>query len=157
MATELTLAGTGKPVDHKAHHDLESFFYVLLGISVLYDKPHKLKPEGELSECFDVYFNTSQPSLLKTITIQLQLGWSIKLLKHISLYFQPLIPLFNELHQKIIMPMTIASGSFISGDPITHDYMIKCLVNMLCKLPDWCWDARAPPNDGQDGSGVSVG
>ncbi|KAI6042894.1 hypothetical protein EDC04DRAFT_864511 [Pisolithus marmoratus] len=76
MATELLLAASGvwEPVHYKAHHDLESLFYVLLGISVLYDEPYKLKPEGELGECFNMYFNTSQPNFSKTITTQSQLG-----------------------------------------------------------------------------------
>jgi len=156
MAAELLLAGTGKPVKHEAHHDLESLFYVLLGISVLYDEPYKLKTEGQLAECFDVYFNTSQPSLLKTITIQSQLGWSVNVLKHISPYFHPLVHLFDELHQKIIIPMTVADHSFKSGDPVTHDYMIKTLVNTLSDLPDWAWDAKVPPNNGEGGSGVDA-
>lgn len=156
MAAELLLAGAGKPVKHEAHHDLESLFYVLLGISVLYDEPYKLKPESQLAECFDMYFNTSQPSLLKTITIQSQLGWSVNILKHISPYFHPLVCVFDELHQKIIMPMTIVGHSFKSGDPITHDYMIKTLVNTLSDLPDWSWDAKVPPNNGENGSGVDA-
>jgi len=156
MAAELVLAGAGKPVKHEAHHDLESLFYVLLGISVLYDELYKLKPEGQLAECFDMYFNTSQPSLLKTITIQSQLGWSVAILKHISPYFHPLVRIFDELRQKIIMPMTVVGHSFKSGDPITHDYMIKTLLNALNDLPDSSWDAKVPSNDGQNGSSVDA-
>jgi len=59
------MAGLKKLVRHAPHHDLESFFYVLLGISMLYDEPRKLKPEDKLAECFDEYFNTFQPSLQK--------------------------------------------------------------------------------------------
>ena len=84
MAVELVMAGPGKPVRHRPHHDLESFFYVLLGISVLYDEPRKLKPEDRLAECFDKYFNMFQPSLQKMITIQLQLGWSASICEYIS-------------------------------------------------------------------------
>ncbi|KAL4063494.1 hypothetical protein J3A83DRAFT_4192948 [Scleroderma citrinum] len=102
MAVELVMAGAGRPMNHMAHHNLESLFYVLLGISVIYDEPYQLKSEAELMKCFDIYFNTFQLSLLKTITIQSQLGWLANILEHISPYFCPLIPLFEVLHQKII-------------------------------------------------------
>ena len=149
MAAELVKAGPGTPVKHAPHHDLESFFYVLLGISVLYDEPHKLKPEDKLAECFDVYFNTFQPSLQKTITVQSQLGWTANICEYISPYFTPLIDLFSTLREKIILPMTSVKGSFTSGDkPITHDDMVKCLVDALSKLPDESWITKVSPDNG---------
>ena len=39
MSAQLVMAGPGQPVVHNALHDLESFFYVLLGICILYDGP----------------------------------------------------------------------------------------------------------------------
>ncbi|KIJ07661.1 hypothetical protein PAXINDRAFT_158357 [Paxillus involutus ATCC 200175] len=103
MATELVIAGPGKPVIHGPHHDLELLFYVLLGICVLYDEPHKVKTDSQLAECFDKYFNMFEPSLLKTITIQSEVGWEANIIMHISPYFQPLIPLLNLLREKIIL------------------------------------------------------
>ena len=141
------MAGAGKPVNHMAHHDLESLFCVLLGISILYDEPYQPKSDEELVKCFDIYFNTFQLSLLKTITIQSQLGLWANILKHISPYFQPLIPVFEMLYKRIILPMTVVSHSFNSGNPIAHDYMIKCLLSILSELPDMFWVARDPPND----------
>ncbi|KAL4063630.1 hypothetical protein V8B97DRAFT_1876512 [Scleroderma yunnanense] len=140
MAVELVMAGAGRPMNHMAHHNLESLFYVLLGISVIYDEPYQLKSEAELMKCFDIYFNTFQLSLLKTITIQSQLGWLANILEHISPYFCPLIPLFEVLHQKIIklpiiLPMTVVNHLFNSSNPITHDYMIRCLLSALSELP----------------------
>ena len=147
------MAGPRKPVRHAPHHDLESFFYILLGISVLYDEPHKLKPEDKLAECFDVYFNVSQPSLQKMITIQSQLGWSAGICKYISPYFRPLIDLFSTLREKVILPMTVVEGSFSSGEePITHDDMVKYLVDTLSKLPDESWIAKASTDDSMDPS-----
>jgi len=151
MAAELVMAGPGKPVRHAPHHNLESFFYVLLGISVLYDEPRKLKPEDKLAECFDEYFNTFQPSLQKTITVQSQLGWSANICKYISPYFRPLIDLFNTLREKIILPMAFVKGSFNFGEKtITHDDMVKCLLDALSKLPDESWIAKASPDRGGD-------
>ncbi|KAI9457678.1 hypothetical protein HD554DRAFT_1765025 [Boletus coccyginus] len=76
MAAELSHIEPGKPVAHEAHHDLESFFYILLGICLLYDNPGRLKPAKDLAECFDPFFAVTQPSTLKTVTIQSNLGWT---------------------------------------------------------------------------------
>ena len=134
---------------HTPHHNLESFFYVLLGILVLYDEPHKLKPEDKLAECFDVYFNTFQPSLQKTIMVQSQLGWTANICEYISPYLTPLIDLFSTLHEKIILPMISVKGSFTSGDkPITHNDMVKCLIDALSKLPDESWITKVSPDNG---------
>ena len=146
MATELVMAGPGKPVSHTASHDLESLFYVLLGICVLFDEPHRLKPKNALASCFDLYFNTFEPSLLKTITIQSQLGWSRNILPHISPYFQPLVSLLETLREMIILPMEFKDNSYQSGSPITHDKMIKVFLKTLCDIDDQCWVRRMQPN-----------
>lgn len=91
------MAGPNQPVIHNELHDLESFFYVFVGISVLYNKPGKPKPDKELQKCFDKLFNTMEPSILKTIAIQSNLTWVPSILGHISPYFQPLILLLNNL------------------------------------------------------------
>ncbi|KAI9569117.1 hypothetical protein HD554DRAFT_657745 [Boletus coccyginus] len=70
MSAQLVMAGPGQLVVHNTLHDLESFFYVLVGICVLYDGPSKQKSEADLAECFDNLFNTSEPSILKIIIIQ---------------------------------------------------------------------------------------
>ncbi|KAG6369599.1 hypothetical protein JVT61DRAFT_14219 [Boletus reticuloceps] len=67
MSVQLMMAGPGQPVVHNALHDLESFFYILVGICVLYDGPSKQKSEAELAECFDRFFNTFKPSILKNL------------------------------------------------------------------------------------------
>jgi hypothetical protein len=142
MAAELVMAGPGKPVSHTASHDLESLFYVLLGICIFFNEPYIQKPESELTQCFDMYFNTSEPSLMKTITIQSQVGWSFKILRHISPYFQPLIPLLNTLRNRIILPIAFEDDSFQTDNPITHDEMKELLVKALCELDDEHWVCR---------------
>lgn len=115
---------------------------------MLYDEPHKLKLQEKLAECFDVYFNTFKPSLQKTITIQSQLSWLANICQYVSPYFRPLIGLFDTLHEKIILPMTFAKGSFKSGkETITHDDMVKCFLNALSKFPDESWIAKASPDN----------
>ncbi|KIJ63916.1 hypothetical protein HYDPIDRAFT_168311 [Hydnomerulius pinastri MD-312] len=144
MAAELVIAGPGKPVIHSPHHDLESLFYVLLGICVLYDEPHKVKTDSQLAECFDKYFNMFEPSLLKMITIQSEVGWEANIIMHISPYFQPLIPLLNLLREKIVLPMRAPNRSFHS-DHITHNTMLHALVGALCELEDEHWVSRNNP------------
>ncbi|KIK92702.1 hypothetical protein PAXRUDRAFT_558645 [Paxillus rubicundulus Ve08.2h10] len=137
MAAELVIGGPGKPVIHGPHHDLESLFYVLLGICVLSDEPHKVRTDSQLAERFDKYFNTFESSLLKTITNQSEVGWEANIIMHISPYFQPLIPLLDLLREKIALPM--------SSDHITHDTMLHALVDTLRKLKDEHWVSRNNP------------
>ncbi|KAL4082043.1 hypothetical protein V8B97DRAFT_1862933 [Scleroderma yunnanense] len=139
MVAELVVSGIGKPVNHTGHHDLESFFYVLLEIAMLYNGPYRPKSEDQLMECFNIYFNTCEPSLLKMVMIH----WSANICKHISPYFSPLIPLLNTLHWKIISLMAIVNSILNSGDDlITHKDMVEFLLDALSKLPDSSWVTR---------------
>ena len=97
MLVQLVMAGAGQPVIHDQSHDLESIFYILVGICVLFDRPNEPKCDKDLAQCFDKYFNTFEPSILKTITIQSDLTWKPFILRHISLYFKPIIPLLTCL------------------------------------------------------------
>jgi hypothetical protein len=63
MAGQFVMTGTGQPLIHEPIHDLESFFYVLVGICVLLDGPYWVKSDKDLAECFDKYFNTFQPCM----------------------------------------------------------------------------------------------
>ncbi|KAG6369724.1 hypothetical protein JVT61DRAFT_13654 [Boletus reticuloceps] len=56
MAAELSYMVPGTPVIHQPYHDLESFFYILVAICLLYDSPHATKPPKKLAECFDTLF-----------------------------------------------------------------------------------------------------
>ena len=147
MAAELVMIGPGKPVSHAARHDLESFFYMLLGICVLFDEPHKCKPKNKLSQCFDIYFNTFEPSLLKTIMIQSRLGWSANILLHLSPYFQPLIPFLNTLCEAIVLPMDFLHNQFSTSHLITHNAILKALLDALCTLEADSWHHRPRPKD----------
>ena len=156
MAAELVMIGPARPVMHVPYHDLESIFYVLLGISVLYDEPYKPKTEDELSQCFNIYFNTHHPSLQKTFTMQSELGWLFGICEHFSGYFKPLSSLFDTLREQIVLPMTYRNGSFrrrCKQTLITHDEMVKYLINMLCNLPDEAWVAKGRPGTNDEGGG----
>ncbi|KIM55290.1 hypothetical protein SCLCIDRAFT_46032, partial [Scleroderma citrinum Foug A] len=147
MAGELVMIGPARSVRHAPHHDLESIFYVLLGISMFYDEPYKPKMEDKLSECFNIYFNMHHPSLQKIFMIQSVLGWLSSICKHFSNYFKLLHFLFDILHEKIIRPMTYIDGSFrlCEANPITHDEMVKYLINTLYNLPDKAWVTKEQP------------
>lgn len=97
MSAQLVMAGARQPVIHDQSHDLKSIFYVLGGICVLFNRPNNPKCDKDLVQCFDKYFNTFELSILKTITIQSDLTWKPFILCHISLYFQPIIPLLTCL------------------------------------------------------------
>ncbi|KAF8833164.1 hypothetical protein BDN67DRAFT_1017870 [Paxillus ammoniavirescens] len=141
MAAKLVKAGPGQPVSHTVMHNLESFFYVLLGFCVLYDEPYKHKPEPQIVACFDIFFNTSEPSLNKTINIQSQLGWSTRILPFISPYYKPLIPLLEMLREKIVLPMSFSDDKVHSGN-ITHNEIMQGLLDVLHSLGDSHWIAR---------------
>lgn len=141
MSAQLVMAGRGKSVVHDATHDLESFFYVLVGICVLYEGPFKQKSEEDLAECYDVFFNTFEPSILKTITIQSDLTWTPLIVKHIHPYFKSLIPLLTKLRSEIILPLATDehTGEFYRKSPCNHDTFIKHIIDTLSELQpdDW--------------------
>ena len=147
------MIGPARPVRHAPHHDLELIFYVLLGISIFYDEPYKPKTEDELSECFNIYFNTHHPSLQKIFMIQSELGWLSSICEHFSDYFKPLCPLFDILREKIVLPMTYVDGAFRlrKANPITHDEMVKYLIDTLYNLPDEAWVTKERPPSGEGG------
>ena len=140
MSAELVMAGPGQPITHDSHHDLESLFYVLVGLCVLLDEPFKYKSDGNLSQCFDKYFNTFEPSVLKTITIQSDLTWLPMILARLSPYFQPLIPLLTRLREDVILPMhTDSKGNFCRKKPLTHKVLIDAVIDSLLALDDDAW------------------
>lgn len=140
MSAELVMAGPEQPVVHNALHDLESFFYVLVGICVLYSEPSKQKTREELAECYDPLFNTFGPSILKTLTIQSNLTWFPKVVNHISPYFQPVIPLLNVLRNEIILPLyTDTAGNFHRSTSFDHDTITRQIILLLSSLKPEAW------------------
>lgn len=141
MSAQLVMAGPGQPVVHNALHDLESFFYVLLGICVLYDGPSMQKSEADLAECFDKFFSTFEPSILKTITVQSELTWTPLIVKYIHPYFKPLVPLLSHLRAEIILPLaTHDRGDFYRKSPCNHDTFIRHIITALSELQPEHWD-----------------
>ena len=126
MLAQLVMAGPGQPIIHDAPHDLESLFYVLVGICVLLDEPFKFKSDDDLSRCFNKYFNTFELSVLKSVIIQSDLTWFPMIVDHISPYFEPLLPLITHLCQDIISPMyTNKDGNFCHAKSLIERTFIK--------------------------------
>ncbi|KAI6015626.1 hypothetical protein EDC04DRAFT_2903726 [Pisolithus marmoratus] len=66
ISAQSIVTNPGEPVIYETYHDLESFFYVLLGTCLLLKEPSKFKGEDELGLCFNK-FSTSlgRPDLSK--------------------------------------------------------------------------------------------
>ncbi|KAF8545761.1 hypothetical protein OG21DRAFT_1491948, partial [Imleria badia] len=136
MAAELSHIGPGTPVVHQSHHDLESFFYILLAICLLYDDPGKLKHHKVLAQCFDPFFAVMRPSTLKVVTVQSDFGWTALMLPHISQYFRPLIPLLEKIWEKLILPIKFQGDELKVNREFTHDDLIDASVVHLKYNPD---------------------
>ena len=148
MSAELVMAGPKQPVVHDSLHDLESFFYVLVRLCVLFEQPGQVKPDDTLAKCFDKLFNNFEPSVLKTIMIQSDLTWRPSVLNHISSYFHPVIPLLENLQREIVVPMyTDAEGTFCCKTPFNDTSIILHIITVLGNLPS---DAWGPYEFGED-------
>ena len=133
------------PVVHQAHHDLESFFYILLAVCLLYDEPGKLKSAKVLCQCFDPFFAVTRPSTLKVITIQSDFGWTALMVPYISSYFQPLVPLLEKIWKELILPIKLqGDGKLQANQDFTHDDFIDAIVMVLAKLPKRSWVPKMP-------------
>ncbi|KAI6038073.1 hypothetical protein EDC04DRAFT_2604353 [Pisolithus marmoratus] len=159
MAAQLIMAGTGQPMVHDATHDLESFFYVLISICILLNEPYKPKCNSDLVQCFNKYFNTFKPSVLKTITIQSDLTWKLFILQHISDYFKPIISLLTHLHNTIILPLSAdGHGNVGCKTPFTHDMFIATIIQTLSALGPDAWMAVSQAgNDDEVGLEMEIG
>ncbi|KAI6122511.1 hypothetical protein EDD16DRAFT_766572 [Pisolithus croceorrhizus] len=82
MSAALIMADPGRPVTREPHHDLESFFYILVSICVLLDEPFKYKSDDELSWSFHECFNIPEPNAFKTVATQSNFGWFSKSFYH---------------------------------------------------------------------------
>ena len=157
MSAELVMAGAGQPVTHEPIHDLESFFYVLVGICVLLDGPYKPKCDKDLAHCFDKYFNTFEPSILKTITMQSDLTWKPFILQHISTYFEPIIDLLTRLRDAIIVPLsTDDHGNVRRSQSFTHDMFIANIIQTLSYLNADAWISVDQANSHNSDSNLNV-
>ncbi|KAI5989133.1 hypothetical protein EDD15DRAFT_2370985 [Pisolithus albus] len=149
MSVEFLMAKPTWSVVHEPRHDLESFFYILVGICVLLDEPFKLKSEDELSSCFDEYFDTPEPSVYKAAITQSDIGWTGVILLHISQYFEPLIPLLNHLRKEIMLPLHgNKGGSLYRTRPLVQKSLIEAIIMALHDLPNDAWEPYQDPNTG---------
>ena len=139
------LAGPGQPIVHNVLHDLKLFFYVLVGICMLYNGPSIQKLELGLAKCFNKFFNTFEPSILKTITIQSDLIWMPLIVKHIHPYFKSIIPLLLCLCTEIILPLaTNECREFYHKTQCNHDTFIRHIIIALSELWPNNWHSISP-------------
>jgi len=157
MSAQLVMAGTGQLVIHEPIHNLESFFYVLIGICILLDGPYKPKSDKDLGQCFDKFFNTFEPSVLKMITIQSNLTWKPSILQHVSTYFEPIIDLLTRLRNAIIVPLSTDDYSNIScNKSFTHDMFIANIMQTLSHLNADAWTPVDQANKHNSNSNLKV-
>ena len=143
MATELSHVGPGKPMDHKPKHDLELFFYVLLGVCLLFEEPNSLKSNAQLLTCFDPCFAVFKPSIHKTLIIQSDFGWTALVLPNISPYFQPIIPLLERIRNDFILSVKMDDGGKLqSSSRFTHSTFLSLLADALISLSPTCWETH---------------
>lgn len=127
------------PMIHWPNHNLESFFYILIMICLMYNTPNATKPPKKLSQCFDLLFAISEPSILKTLNIQSDFGWTAVIFPNISQYFQPLIPLLEHLQWELILPIKLENGIVQTNSSFTHQTFISAMVKTLAELPESSW------------------
>ena len=139
MAAELSHVGPGTPVLHQVHHNLESFFYILLAICLLYDNPGQPKPTKVLAQCFNPFFAVTWPSILKTVTVQSDFRWTALMIPHISPYFQPVVPLLKKIRQELIIPIRQEGEEICANQKFSHNDFIDAIITTLSELPDSCW------------------
>ncbi|KAG6369294.1 hypothetical protein JVT61DRAFT_15474 [Boletus reticuloceps] len=121
-----------------AGHDLESLFSPSQNLCAV-SQPTISKHESRLTQCFDLYFNTFELSILKTVMIQSQFDWTF----HPSL----LSALLNTLWEQNIQQIKFKNNSFYTSSVITHDEMSKVLIKALHSINNKGWVQNQPTDN----------
>ena len=141
MAAELSHIGLEEPINHKPAHDLESFFYILVGMCLLFQVLKTLQSDEELTVCFDLLFAVFKPTLQKTLVIQSDFGWTMLILPNIALYFQPIIPLLTFICEEFILSIKMDNnGGFRSKPKCTHNTFLTAITSTLVTLQATHWE-----------------
>lgn len=153
MAVELSHVGPGEPMEHKPVHDLESFFYVLLGVCLLFDGPKNLKSDEQLAACYDACFAVFKPTIQKTLLVQSQFGWTAVILPNISSYFRPIVPLLDCIRMEFILSIQRGDNSKVRSNPLfTHDTSLTLIADSLVNLPAMHWETQLQDDTDSDTS-----
>lgn len=150
MAMELLNSNmNGDLLAHAPYHDLESFFYVLLYISTWYNGPRRKEtkdaddPNHPFSSLFGKIDNFSQNQRFQMIAntrkcffLEVPLTREI-LKKHVTPYFQCLIPLLENLVDTMfkVFPGSDMRKIGVHGK-FTHEEFLKTLQNAYDGLSD---------------------
>lgn len=129
MAIDILL--WGQTCLHESKHDLESVFYVLIWLCVIYDGPNDSERKG-----FSVHHtelrnwlegdNAKSIGRQKYTMMMNPNSFKLELLPLFSPYFDDLKPCVSALREAIILSVT----------PITHDAMIDILREAYDSLPE---------------------
>ena len=126
---------------HQPHHDLESFFYVIITIMMLYEKPGmKRSPSFWKEKGIDLekWWNMTdwrESALWKYRAMCTELEWTMYISSSITNYFKCWEGCISDLRSAMFGTLDVkyVSGSFESQNPspITYDHMISILKKMI--------------------------
>jgi hypothetical protein len=127
---------------HLPEHDLESFFYVIVIITMLYEGPGVKKGPSywkaenvDLAEWWNVQNWEKSARTKSTIMASTAYQWEVNVAFHISDYFKCWKDCINDLRSAIFGHMelrkTKSSTEYTNSEPITYDAMIIILEKMV--------------------------
>jgi len=126
---------------HQPHHDLESFFYVIITIMMLYEKPGMKRSPSfwkEKDKDLEKWWNVTDwrgSALWKLRAMCTELEWTMYISSSITNYFKCWEGCISELRRAIFDTLDVkyVSGSLESQNPspITYDRMISILKKMI--------------------------
>ena len=122
---------TNEGCEHSTIHDLESFYYVLLYICIMYAGPdHKPKPGNPPSFMHDFIYSNSATvvGMVKFGMLhQTNEGFRLMVLDNFPPYFDDLKECINEL--RLLLAPKVTKGAEDSGKyKVTHQQMIDILL-----------------------------
>ncbi|KAH9477135.1 hypothetical protein JR316_0011051 [Psilocybe cubensis] len=123
--------------EHQAHHDIESFFYVLLWIMLQYAGPSGIERQDLDIKSVDTFkgwihgrdialIGATKWAIMSTVLPQI---FEATVTKFVTLYFKDLVPCIEELRQLIFVRRN-------QGFNPTHEAVIAILRKHMLMLPD---------------------
>ncbi|EGO04233.1 hypothetical protein SERLA73DRAFT_67941 [Serpula lacrymans var. lacrymans S7.3] len=148
MAVEIQNAQPGEPIQHAAHHDVESFYYIILAMCVLLEQPYQFKDkvfmEWEvirkwLNPEFNTKYTHADAAHHKFTTFGKADNLCSFLDGHISTYFKFMTPYFERLRSTIFdsamfIPerfIKLGPAPFLVLTPTTHNSILQIFHEAL--------------------------
>ncbi|EGO30172.1 hypothetical protein SERLADRAFT_404465 [Serpula lacrymans var. lacrymans S7.9] len=163
MAVEIQNAQPGEPIQHAAHHDVESFYYIILAMCVLLEQPYQFKDkvfmEWEvirkwLNPEFNTKYTHADAAHHKFTTFGKADNLCSFLDGHISTYFKFMTPYFERLRSTIFdsamfIPerfIKLGPAPFLVLTPTTHNSILQIFHEALNQQED----------NGEEASGLDM-